>query len=61
MTFEHGCASGDPLPDRVCLWTRVTAEDPSVRAMFEDELAKRGLTSLMPDEVYTDPGYVWKK
>jgi hypothetical protein len=38
-----------------------TAEDPSVRAMFEEELAKRGLTSLMPDEVYTDPGYVWKK
>ena len=37
-----------------------TAEDPSVRAMFEHELDARGLTSLMPDEVYTDPDYVWK-
>ncbi|MBW8858356.1 MAG: alkaline phosphatase D family protein, partial [Caulobacter sp.] len=24
-TFEHGVASGDPLQDRVILWTRVTA------------------------------------
>src|ERR687894_818052 len=30
MTFEHGCASGDPLPDRVCIWTRVTTDEPSV-------------------------------
>ncbi len=22
--FQHGVASGDPLPDRVILWTRVT-------------------------------------
>src|SRR5687767_5526694 len=22
--FQHGIASGDPLPDRVVLWTRVT-------------------------------------
>ena len=22
--FQHGVASGDPLPDRVVLWTRVT-------------------------------------
>jgi alkaline phosphatase D len=25
-TFEHGIASGDPLPDRVIIWTRVTTE-----------------------------------
>jgi alkaline phosphatase D len=25
--FYHGVASGDPLPDRVILWTRVTPED----------------------------------
>ncbi|MBP1207242.1 alkaline phosphatase D [Duganella sp. 1411] len=25
ITFAHGVASGDPLPDRVILWTRVTA------------------------------------
>jgi hypothetical protein len=36
------------------------AEDPSVRAVFEQELDARGLTSLMPDEVYTNPDFVWK-
>ena len=25
-SFRHGVASGDPLPDRVVLWTRVTAD-----------------------------------
>lgn len=28
--FFHGVASGDPLSDRIILWTRVTTEDPSV-------------------------------
>jgi mannose-6-phosphate isomerase-like protein (cupin superfamily) len=37
-----------------------TMEDPSVREMFEKELTERGLTSLMPDEVYADTGFVWK-
>ena len=27
LRFEHGVASGDPLPDRVILWTRVTPAD----------------------------------
>ena len=35
-------------------------EDPAVRAKFEEELAKRGLTSLMPDEAYTNPDFSWK-
>ncbi len=26
--FFHGVASGDPLPDRVVIWTRVTPENP---------------------------------
>jgi alkaline phosphatase D len=26
--FEYGVASGDPLPDRVVIWTRVTARGP---------------------------------
>jgi oxalate decarboxylase/phosphoglucose isomerase-like protein (cupin superfamily)/quercetin dioxygenase-like cupin family protein len=33
------------------------AEDPAVRARFQDELGKRGLKSLMHDQVYTDPNY----
>jgi len=32
-------------------------EDPAVRAMFEKELAKRGLTSVIPDEAYTRRDY----
>jgi oxalate decarboxylase/phosphoglucose isomerase-like protein (cupin superfamily) len=34
-------------------------QDPSIRKKFEEELAKRGLTSLMPDEAYTNPDYQW--
>ncbi len=29
-TFAHGVASGDPLPDRVLLWTRVSTDQPDV-------------------------------
>ena len=32
-------------------------EDPAVRALFEKELAQRGLTSLLPDEAYTRRDY----
>jgi hypothetical protein len=32
-------------------------EGPSVRALFESELAKRGLTSVIPDEAYTRQDY----
>ena len=34
-------------------------QDPWIRQKFEEELAKRGLTSLMPDGAYTDPDYQW--
>jgi len=34
-------------------------EDPWIRQTFEAELAKRGLTSSMPEEAYVDPGYEW--
>jgi alkaline phosphatase D len=30
MSFEHGVASGDPLTDRVVIWTRVTAGEDRV-------------------------------
>ena len=26
--FQHGVASGDPLTDRMILWTRVTTDQP---------------------------------
>jgi hypothetical protein len=34
-------------------------EEPWIREYFEAELAKRGLTSLMPPECYADPNYQW--
>jgi hypothetical protein len=34
-------------------------EDPFIRQKFEEELGKRGLQSLMPEEAYHDPNYKW--
>lgn len=34
-------------------------EDKWVREKFEGELARKGLTSLMPSEAYTDPSFEW--
>lgn len=34
--FLHGVASGDPLPDAVILWTRVTPDDPLSDALRVD-------------------------
>ena len=36
-------------------------EDPFVRKKFEEELGKRGLTSLMPAEAYTKRDFEWSK
>ncbi len=36
VAFLHGVASGDPRPDGVVIWTRVTPTDPSVRAIRVD-------------------------
>jgi hypothetical protein len=36
-------------------------EDPFIRAKFEAELAKNGLTPLMPDEAYKDYDYVFAR
>lgn len=33
LPFAHGVASGDPLKDRVIIWTRVTEETPSAAAV----------------------------
>lgn len=36
-------------------------EDPWIRKKFEEELAKRSVQSLMPDEAYTNRDYEWSK
>ena len=60
LEFRHGVASGDPLHDRVVLWTRVTgaagdfdvrwevADDPSFRRIVTDGTARTG-----PDRDHT--------
>jgi alkaline phosphatase D len=37
--FQHGVASGDPLADRVILWTRVTPQSPRRRVVVRFEIA----------------------
>lgn len=44
LPFAHGVASGDPLADRVIIWTRVTEEEPGNPAL------------PVQWEVATDPG-----
>jgi len=36
-------------------------EDPFIRKKFEEDLATRGVQSLMPAEAYTDRNYEWSK
>ncbi|MBM2809516.1 MAG: hypothetical protein HW416_275 [Chloroflexi bacterium] len=36
-------------------------EDPWIRQKFEEELTKRGVKSLMPEEAYTNRAYEWSK
>jgi hypothetical protein len=45
----------DPSKDQI----EYTNEDPWIRETFEAELAKHSLTTLMPREAYTQPGYEW--
>ena len=37
--FQHGVASGDPLADRVILWTRITPQSPRAVVVVRYELA----------------------
>lgn len=39
VNFDHGVASGDPLQDRVILWTRLTPNDSSARLQVTWEIA----------------------
>lgn len=39
VSFEHGVASGDPLDDRVILWTRVTPQESQGKVRVRIEVA----------------------
>jgi alkaline phosphatase D len=45
--FNHGVASGDPLSDRVILWTRVTPEKPGPVAVNLEISSNKDFTSVV--------------
>lgn len=60
--FYHGVASGDPLTDRVIIWTRVTPDDSlkTIDVAWEvstseqfGEIMKEGSITTSPDKDYT--------
>ena len=57
--FDGMQATGEKVVDPSRDQIEYPDEDPMVRENFEGELAKRGLTSLMPEEAYLDRNYQW--
>jgi gentisate 1,2-dioxygenase len=55
----HGHA--EKVEDRAKDQIEYPDEDLFIRKRFEEELAKRGVTSLMPDEAFTKRNYEWSK
>lgn len=50
---------GETVEDRARDQIEYPDEDSFVREKFEEELAKRGLTSRMPKEAYQDRDFQW--
>jgi alkaline phosphatase D len=56
LSFRHGVASGDPGPDRVVIWTRVTPELEGIVPVRWIVARNRGLTNVVQTGVFeTDP------
>ncbi len=55
----HGYA--EKVEDRAKDQIEYPDEDPFIRQKFEEELDKRGTTSLMHEEAYTNRDYEWSK
>ncbi len=55
----HGHA--EKIEDRAKDQIEYPDEDPWIRKKFAEELGKRGVKSLMPDEAYTNRDYEWSK
>ena len=55
--FYHGVASGDPLPDRVIIWTRITPEDSlaSISVTWEIAEDERFSSVYKSDSIRTSP------
>lgn len=59
VNFEHGVASGDPLQDRVILWTRLTPSESSARLQVTWEIAldQQFKQIIKTDKVMTTAAY----
>ncbi|MCY3986529.1 MAG: PhoD-like phosphatase N-terminal domain-containing protein, partial [Candidatus Dadabacteria bacterium] len=54
VSFNHGVASGDPLADRVILWTRVTPQASGKQVRVRVEVAKEpGFKSIVKSLIAT--------
>ena len=45
--FYHGVASGDPMPDRVIIWTRITTQDAGAIAVNWAMATDTGMTNIV--------------
>jgi oxalate decarboxylase/phosphoglucose isomerase-like protein (cupin superfamily) len=52
--------SGERVDNRAQNQIEYPFEEPWIRQRYEEELAKRGLTSIMPEEAYKDPNFEWE-
>jgi hypothetical protein len=52
--------SGERVEDRSRDQIEYDEEDPFIRQKFEDELSKRGLSSVMPEDCYRIHDYKWE-
>ena len=61
VAFAHGLASGDPLSDRVILWTRVTAKGATAPVALRWEVAAdEGFKTIVAQgQALTDAGRDW--
>ena len=51
--FYHGVASGDPLPDKVIIWTRITPQNPGMQTVNWVMATDTGLTNIIRSGVVT--------
>lgn len=56
LRFDHGVASGDPLSDRVILWTRISGAQTAVTLSWEVALAADFAQVVARGTVATDAG-----
>ena len=52
-------AQAETIEDRARDQIEYPDEEPMIRELFQEELAKKGLASKMPEDAYLDPNYEW--